>query len=134
MNKLFPILLLVSLLGAGCKGVWPFGKSAEENSARGFSDSVTGTSTNSVAAKPGELIVTPENSVTGKVVRYNDAGRFVVLDFPIAHMPPVDKQMFVYRNGLKVGEIRITGPQRENHTVADLLVGEAQPNDEVRDR
>jgi hypothetical protein len=87
-----------------------------------------------VASAPGTLIVTPGSGLTGKVARYNDAGRFVVLEFPVAHMPALQQQLFVYRNGLKVGELKVTGPQRDDHTVADLTTGEAQAGDEVRDR
>lgn len=42
--------------------------------------------------------------------------------------------MFVYRDGLKVGEVKITGPTRDNNTVGDLVSGVANKGDEVRDR
>jgi len=84
--------------------------------------------------QPEKLIVTPENTLTGKVVRYNDAGRFVVLDFPLGHTPQVEKRMSVYRQGLKVGEVKISEWQRENLVVADLTAGEAQEGDEVRSK
>lgn len=89
------------------------------------------------AARPvesGGLLVTPENSLIGKVVTYNVAGRFVVLDFPVGKMPPLDQRLFVYRLGLKVGEIKITGPERDTNTVGDLVSGEAQKGDIVRDQ
>jgi hypothetical protein len=35
---------------------------------------------------------------------------------------------------LKVAEIKVTGPQRDNNTVADLVSGDAQVGDEVRDQ
>jgi hypothetical protein len=79
-------------------------------------------------------IVTPDNSLTAKVVSYNPAGRFVVLGFPVGQMPRMEQGFFLYRNGLKVGEVKITGPQRDNNIVADLVAGEAQTGDEVRDR
>ena len=79
-------------------------------------------------------IVTPESGLTGKVMVYNARGRFVVLSFPIGRMPTLDTPLFVYRNGLKSGEVKITGPQRDNNIVADLVTGEAQPGDEVRDK
>jgi len=88
-------------------------------------------------ARPGEiggLLVTPENSLTGKVVTYNVAGRFVVLDFPVGRLPALDQRLFVYRLGLKVGEIKITGPERDTNTVGDLVSGQAQKGDEVRDQ
>ncbi|MEK7780476.1 MAG: hypothetical protein AAB370_03115 [Verrucomicrobiota bacterium] len=81
-----------------------------------------------------KLIVTPENLLVGKVATFNTAGRFVVLDFPIGKMPALDQVMFVYRQGLKVGEVRITGPERDHNTVADLISGEARKGDEVRDK
>lgn len=82
----------------------------------------------------GTLIVTPARSLAGKVARYNDAGRFVVLEFPVGQMAALEQRLFVYRNGLKVGELKVTGPQRDDHIVADLTNGEAQAGDEVRDQ
>jgi hypothetical protein len=80
------------------------------------------------------LIVTPDTTLTGRVVAYNEAGRFVVLDFPIGHLPANEQVMFAFRQGLKVGEVKVTGPQRDHNTVADLVSGEARKGDEVRDR
>ena len=68
------------------------------------------------------------------MARYNSAGRFVVLECPIAHFPAVAQKLFLYRNGLKVAEVKVTGPQRDDHTVADVTTGEAQAGDEVRDQ
>ena len=79
-------------------------------------------------------IVTPSNSLTARVATYNSAGRFAVLSFPIGRMPNMDQTLFLYRNGLKVGEVKITGPQRDNDVVADLVTGTAQVGDEVRDQ
>jgi hypothetical protein len=88
------------------------------------------------AAPAGGLnpIVTPDNSLTAKVASYNAAGRFVVLSFPVGHLPGMDQNLFLYRDGLKVGEVKITGPQRDNDTVADLVTGTAQVGDEVREQ
>jgi hypothetical protein len=79
-------------------------------------------------------IVTPDNSLTARVTAYNSAGRFVVLSFPVGQMPNMDQTLFLYRAGLKVGEVKITGPQRDNDIVADLVTGTAQVGDEVRDQ
>ena len=35
----------------------------------------------------------------------------------------MDQILFLYRDGLKVGEVKITGPQRDNDIVADLVTG-----------
>ena len=79
-------------------------------------------------------IVTPDNSLTARVAAYNSAGRFVVLTFPAGPMPAMDQTLFLYRNGLKTGEVKITGPQRDNDVVADLVAGTAQVGDEVREQ
>jgi len=86
------------------------------------------------ASATGSVTVTPAQSVTGKVARYNEAGRFVVLEFSAGQMPALEQRLSVYRNGLKVGEIKVTGPRRDDHIVADLTNGEAQAGDEVRDK
>ena len=86
------------------------------------------------AAVAPQPIVTPDNSLTARVVSYNASGRFVVLSFPVGQMPKPDQSLFLYRDGMKVGEVKITGPQRENNIVADLVTGEAQVGDEVRDQ
>jgi len=112
-------LLLAALLANGCSVFHHRAKPAK-----------------TTASKPetAPTIVTPDNSLTARVVSYNPAGRFVVLSFPVGQMPKPDQNLFLYREGMKVGEIKITGPQRENNIVADLVTGEAQVGDEVRDR
>ena len=86
------------------------------------------------AAANAAPIVTPDASLTARVVSYNAPGRFVVLSFPVGQLPQMAQTLFLYRAGLKVGEVEITGPQRDNDIVADLVTGEAQVGDEVRDQ
>jgi hypothetical protein len=81
-----------------------------------------------------EPIVTPDTSLQAKVVRYNSVGRFVVLGFPPGQMPQIGQTLSVYRAGLKVGEVKITGPQRDNDIVADLTTGDAESGDDVREQ
>jgi hypothetical protein len=88
------------------------------------------------APAPGmsQTVVTPDNSLTARVATYNVAGRFVVLSFPVGQLPQLDQTLFLYRSGLKVAEVKVTGPQRDNNVVADLLSGDARAGDEVRDQ
>jgi hypothetical protein len=79
-------------------------------------------------------VVRPSNELAGKVVSFNSIGRFVVLNFPLTRMPAMDQKMFLYRDGLKVGEVKITGPQKDDNIVADLVNGDAKSGDEVRAR
>src|SRR5580700_6640012 len=113
--RFFFLLMLVGFLAVGC---------ASKKVARG----------NAPGAPAPQTIVTPDNSLAAKVVSYNPVGRFVVLGFPVSQMPDMDQSLFLYRDGLKVGEIKITGPQRDNFIVADLVTGDAQTGDEVRDQ
>jgi len=146
MKPLFPVILAVGLIACGCS---LFQKS--ETVSNPWPDTnIPPPSTNSIPpsalanatpatptpapANNQKLIVTPGSGYSGRVETYNDAGNFVVLDFPISNVPPTDHRLLVYRDGAKVGELKITGPQKENHTVADLVQGEARKGDEVRDK
>ena len=80
------------------------------------------------------LIVTPMPVLTGRVTSYNAPGRFVVLNFPVGHLPQLEQRLDVYRQGIKVGEVKVTGPQRDDHIVADVTQGEVEAGDEVRGR
>ena len=88
-------------------------------------------STNS-AAKNSTGIVTPDLALAAKVVSVNEVGRFVVLNFPHDQLPKLQQTMFLYRAGLKVAEVKITGPQQEDNVVADLVSGDPNIGDTVR--
>ncbi len=60
-------------------------------------------------AKP---IITPDASLAAKVVSVNVVGRFVVLGFPPDRMPKMGETFFIYNEGLKVAQVKITGPAR----------------------
>jgi hypothetical protein len=81
-----------------------------------------------------QTIVTPDTSLTARVASYNSTGRFVILIFPIGRMPKMDQTFFLYRAGLKVGEVKITSQQLDNYIVADLITGEAQTGDGAREQ
>lgn len=88
----------------------------------------------SQAAATQKLIVTPMDGLSGKVSSANSALRFAVLTFPVGHLPAINSHLTLYRHGLKVAEVNVTGPQRDDSIVADILVGDAETGDEVRDR
>jgi hypothetical protein len=111
--------LSVVLLACGCASR----KAASFEESQGSADTRNQT-----------LIVIPENSLSGKVLRVNTEGRFVVLNFPIGKLPYIGQRLNVYRRNLKVGEVKVTGPQREDNIVADISTGEAGIGDDVRDR
>ena len=77
-------------------------------------------------------IVTPDTSLMAKVVAANEVGRFVIVSFPANQAPKLQQSLFLYRGGLKVAEVKVTGPQSENNIVADLVSGDAKVGDSVR--
>ena len=90
------------------------------------------------AAKPApvarQTIVTPDDSLAAKVVRVNTVAQFVVLNFPEGRMPKLEQHLFLYRGGLKAAEVKISGQPSETLIVADLVSGDAQVGDTVRDQ
>jgi hypothetical protein len=76
--------------------------------------------------------VTPSRTLIGRVVLVNP-NRFVVLTFPIGTLPTPDQRLNVYRNGLKVGELKVTRWQMDVNAVADIVAGECRTGDEVRE-
>ena len=81
------------------------------------------------APAPAKVVVTADVSAGARVVSVNTVGRFVVLSFPNGDLPKAQHPMFLYRAGLKVAAIKITGPQQGNIIVADIVSGEAQTGD-----
>jgi hypothetical protein len=82
---------------------------------------------------PNKPVVTPDFRPVGKVARVNKEGRFVVISFPPGQMPRPQAPLNVYRNGLKVAEVNVDPRwQNDNNVVADILTGEVQVDDEVR--
>lgn len=85
------------------------------------------------AAKPPAVIVTPAPANAGRITSVNPAARFVVITYPVGvPLPAIERKLDVYRSGLKVAEVKITGPSRDLNTVGDITAGECQPGDEVR--
>ena len=81
-----------------------------------------------------KVTVTSDTSFLGKVATVNSTARFVVLNFPVGHLPPLDQHLNVNRRGIKVGELKVTGPQLDENIVADIVSGDAQAGDEVTSR
>ena len=77
--------------------------------------------------------VTLDQAVLGTVVSVNPALRFLVMDFPVRKLPVLEQRLNVYRNGQKVAEVKVTGPGRDTTIAGDIMVGEVQVGDEVRE-
>jgi hypothetical protein len=106
------ILALFSLICFGCGG-----KKARPGSGK---------------AAGAEVLGNPAGALVGKVVSVNVTARFVVLSFPVGRLPSLEQRLSVYRQGVKVGEVKITGPQRDDNIAADTIAGEPALGDQVR--
>jgi len=125
--KHIAVLILIPLLVSGCG--W---RHKQSKPSRAPVDKASAQPTKN-SGGDSKLIVTPETALIGKVAAANANAKFAVLNFPIGRLPSLDQRLNVYRNGLKVGEVKVTGPQRDDNTVADIIVGEAKISDEVRE-
>jgi hypothetical protein len=68
----------------------------------------------------------------GRIASVNTILRFVVMEFPVWGLPSHEQRLNVYRGGQKIGEVKVTGPTIDTTVAGDLVAGEAQPGDEVR--
>ncbi|MBM3839542.1 MAG: hypothetical protein FJ398_16555 [Verrucomicrobia bacterium] len=76
--------------------------------------------------------MTPILETKGTVKAVNPTSGFVVIDFYLSKLPQVGQRMNLYRRGLKVGEIKISGPEMSRYIAADIVAGEGQVGDEAR--
>jgi hypothetical protein len=77
-------------------------------------------------------VITPDLRPLGSVQMVNTNGHFVVVSFASGFLPQLDQKLGVFHNGYRVGEVKITGPQREYNIVAEILAGDPQIDDAVK--
>ena len=77
-------------------------------------------------------VITLSGQTVGKVYSVNQVARFVILDYGLNPLPPLDQRLNVYRNGVRVGEIKVTGPVMNGNIAADIVAGEVRKDDEAR--
>ena len=119
LMRSFPtILLLGALVLSGC------GKKKDQSSTD---------STGAKAGASGKRVVTPESRMAGRVATVNPVGHFVILNFPTGRMPAQDQHLNLYRRDVKVGEVKVVGPQRGANVVADVVSGDPEVSDEARE-
>ena len=119
--------MALASVGAGC--FWREKKRVStpaESAPTAFIIKTPGSNTN--------LVIRPATSPVGRVASVNIPGKFVVLSFPVGHLPTNDTRLSIFHAGAKVGEVRVTGPAsvQENLTVGDITAGTAEDGDEAR--
>ena len=129
MIRVVPCLVVLCWMVTGC--AWFGGKKSPGSATtQAQPPALTGINQTNGA----KVTVTPDSGSTGNVARVNPAAKFAVLNFPFGNLPLVGQRLYVYRQGLRVGEVRVTGPTDNDNTVADIVNGEAQKGDEIRVR
>ena len=123
--RVFCIVMLAAWLESGCSTA---GSGGPASSARTPSRSAS--SSGPTSPEVGGRL---DDRVQGKVIQLNPTLRFVVMDFPLRRMPALEQRLNVYRDGQKVGEVKVSGPARDTTIAGDVMVGEARVGDEVRE-
>jgi hypothetical protein len=137
MKRFLPLTMLtLALMLSGCAWV---GRHMPWHHKSQATPAVTATATAPAPAEKAhpsksKNIVTADESLIAKVLTANTVGRFVVLNFPAGHLPKLDQHLYLYRNGLKTAEVKVVGPQQDTCIVADILSGDAQSGDTVREQ
>jgi hypothetical protein len=88
--------------------------------------------TPSMTVTNGNAIMTISDTQYGKVFSVNASLHFAVLDYSLNQVPNIGDRLFIYRQGIKVAEVRVSGPQMNSNIVADIVAGEVKVGDEVR--
>jgi hypothetical protein len=78
------------------------------------------------------LLTAVERSI-GRVSLVNTQAQFVVVDFGFNPLPRPDQRLTVFRTNQGVGTLRMTGVPGGSLMAADIMRGEAQVGDEVRE-
>ena len=70
---------------------------------------------------------------SGRIHALNPGLRFVVIDYTLGGLPPLQSLLHVYRGTERVGQVRLSGPERNGFAAADIVEGILQVGDEVRE-
>lgn len=83
------------------------------------------------AAAPKDT-VRPVYPVGGRIALVNEKARFVIIDFTNSRPPELEQKLAIYRAGLKVADVKVSGPFRNTTVAADIMAGEVRYGDEVK--
>lgn len=121
MNSVSSVLIFLVLVGlaGGC-------------ASRQGTDKVTMLNSNVTQTNQSHSVALGSDLV-GEITSVNVKGQFVVMRFAVGVMPAPGVSMAVYRQNVKVGQVKVTGPHRDTYTVADVVRGECQVGDRVRE-
>jgi hypothetical protein len=129
-------MMVAALLAAGCAR--RDGSHPAPDPAQASSTSVTNAAAATTPRPTGPAtlvrypVVTPVTLVQGRVISVNERLRFVIADFAFHRMPQPGQRLGVFREGRRIGEVRVSGPFDGAVLVADIMAGEAGVSDLLR--
>ncbi|HON09048.1 MAG TPA: hypothetical protein PLW02_13205 [Verrucomicrobiota bacterium] len=125
--KTFVIFIcIISIALCGCKSGLFSKKSQKTTDSQKVEKNVP--SDKKTKTTPNQLQIV----LSGRIKSVNEKGGFVIISFPLGKMPMIGQRLWVYRDGNRVGVVKITGPQMDFNIAADIIDGEAKIDDEVR--
>lgn len=127
MRSLLVAICVAGLLAGGCRG--PKGPKAVQG--KPGKAKVEAQPQQTAQPKPSARQV---DAIRGRVASVRDDLRFAIVDFAGGKMPILDQRLYAYRLDQKVAEIRVSGPYRGTTAAVDIVQGDTQPGDLVRDR
>src|SRR5579862_6387670 len=112
------VFLILCMLLAGCKHTPDSGSAKSSGQSRATRPNKP--------PREGAVQAQAFDEPAGKVASVNANLRFVVVDFSLNPLPKLDQQLGIYRNGQKVGVVKISAQARNNLIAADIMDGDAQ--------
>lgn len=87
--------------------------------------------TNTITAPEGfaNAVMKPDTRMRGTIKTVNDQAQYVIVDFGLGVIPPLQTTMNVYRDYELMGSVQLTGPIRGGVVAADILTGEVAVGD-----
>jgi hypothetical protein len=117
-----PTCLLAGVLGVGC---------STAPDARKTSSQKADPKSGKVAPPPGPEI-SPVNALSGRVMLVNGPLKYIVAEGTLGRLPTAEQVLNAYRDGQRVGEVRVSQQARGANFTADILQGELRVGDTLR--
>ena len=118
-----PTCLLASLLGVGC---------TTAPDARKATPPKKGDPKTGKTAPPTAPEISPVNALSGRVMLVNGPLKYIVAEGTLGRLPAAEQMLHAYRDGQRVGEVRVSQQARGANFTADIVQGELRVGDTLR--
>jgi len=84
------------------------------------------------SAPPAAPVIAPLNSLSGRVLLVNTPLKYIVAEGAVGRLPAAEQVLNAYRDGQRVGEVRVSKPARGANFTADITQGDVRVGDTLR--